>query len=64
MKALFGGIVAAGLLVSPALAQTPAGTWNDLPDRFQIDTGYFRIDAETVLRFNGGAGTGDVDFER
>lgn len=37
---------------------------NRLPDRFQIDTGYFRMDANTVLRFGGPqGGSGDVDFE-
>jgi hypothetical protein len=63
VKALVGGVLVAGLLVSPAFAQTSDATWNDLPDRFQVDTGYFRLDADTVLRFNGGPGTGDVDFE-
>jgi hypothetical protein len=47
-------------LAAPAVAQSPTGTWNGLPDRFQIDAGYFRLGAETVLRFEGG----DVDFER
>lgn len=57
MRASFLGLLAAGLLASPAMAQSSA---SDLPDRFQIDTGYFRIDADTVLRFNGS----EVDFER
>jgi hypothetical protein len=54
---------AAGLLALavPAFAQDPAATWNGLPDRFQIDAGYFRLDADTVLRFQGSE---DVDFER
>ena len=34
-------------------AQTSPGTWNGLPDRFQIDTGYFRMSASTVLRYDG-----------
>jgi hypothetical protein len=55
--------LAASLLASPALAQS-SGTWNDLPDRFQIDTGYFRMDANTVLRFSGPQGGGnEINFE-
>jgi hypothetical protein len=64
MRAVIGGVLAAGLLVSPAFAQSSPGTWNGLSDRFQIDTGYFRINANTVLRYNGGEGSGDVDFEK
>jgi hypothetical protein len=63
MRAVIGGVLAAGLLVSPAFAQSPSGTWNGLSDRFQIDTGYFRITADTVLRYNGAQGSGDIDFE-
>jgi hypothetical protein len=63
MRAVIGGVLAAGLLVSPAFAQSSAGTWNGLSDRFQIDTGYFRITADTELRYNGGQGSGDVNFE-
>jgi hypothetical protein len=60
---ILGAILAAGFLASPALAQS-SGTWNGLSDRFQIDTGYFRIDSDTVLRFNGpGGGGSDIDFE-
>ena len=65
MKILIGGLLATGLLVSPALAQSPTEEWNGLPDRFQIDTGYFRLSANTVLRFNGPqGGSGEVDFEQ
>jgi hypothetical protein len=64
MRGVIGGILAAGLLVSPAFAQSSPGTWNGLPDRFQIDTGYFRISANTVLRYNGEQGSGDIDFEK
>jgi hypothetical protein len=58
------------VLVSvPALAQTPpsgggTGTWNGLPDRFQVDTGLFRINADTTLRASGGVlPASDVSFE-
>jgi hypothetical protein len=64
MRAVLRTVIAAGLLASPAFAQSSSGTWNGLPDRFQIDTGYFRISADTVLRYNGAQGSGDVDFEK
>jgi hypothetical protein len=63
MKAVLGGVLAASLLVSPAFAQSSSSAWNGLSDRFQIDTGYFRISAHTVLRYNGAQGSGDIDFE-
>jgi len=64
MRTIVGGVLAAGLLVSPAFAQTSSSTWNGLSDRFQIDTGYFRISANTVLRYNGAQGSGDIDVEK
>jgi hypothetical protein len=64
MKTAIGGLLAAALLAPPAFAQTSSGPWNGLSDRFQIDTGYFRLSAESVLRFDGGRGTGDVNFEK
>jgi len=64
MKAVLGGLVAASLLASPVLAQSASGSWNGLPDRFRIDTGYFRLSADTQLRLNSPAGGGDVDFEK
>jgi hypothetical protein len=63
MRVVIGGVLAAGMLVSPAFAQSSPGTWNGLSDRFQIDTGYFRITADTTLRYNGTQGSGDVKFE-
>ena len=65
MKMVVGGVFAASLVVSSAFAQTATGTWNGLPDRFQIDTGYFRLTANTVLRYNGPqGGSGEVDLEQ
>lgn len=65
MRTVIGSVFAVGLLASSAFAQTSPGTWNGLPDRFQIDTGYFRLSADTVLRYNGPQGdSGEVDFER
>ena len=51
---------------TPATPQTEAvpTTANSLSDRFQIDAGYFGIDAETTLRYNGPqGGAGEVNFE-
>jgi len=66
MRTLIGGVVAAGLLLpSVARVESPSETWNGLPDRFQLDTGYFRINVDAVLRFNGPQGGSDqVDFSR
>ncbi len=56
--------LAAGLQASPAWAQS-SSTWNGLPDRFQIDAGYFNLKADTLLRFNGPqGGSGEVNFEK
>jgi hypothetical protein len=63
MKAVLGGVLAAALMVSPAFSESSSGTWNGLPDRFQIDTGYFRLTADTRLRYNGAPGSGDINFE-
>jgi hypothetical protein len=66
MRNIIRGMLAAVLLSSPALAQSSSpGTWNGLPDRFQIDTGYFRLNANTLLRYNGPqGGSGEIDFEQ
>jgi predicted porin len=64
MKAVLGSVLAAGLLASPAFAQSSSGAWNGLSDRFQIDTGYFRITADSTLRYNGPTGSGDVNLEK
>jgi hypothetical protein len=53
--------VALLVVAAPAFAQSPPAMWNGLPDRFQIDAGYFHLDAETVLRFEG---ADEIDFER
>jgi hypothetical protein len=65
MRTVIGGVFVASLLVSSAFAQTSPGTWNGLSDRFQIDTGYFHLTANTLLRYNGPqGGAGEVDFEK
>jgi hypothetical protein len=63
-RSILGGVLAAALLVTPVFAQSPSGAWNDVPDRFQIDTGYFHLSADTVLRFNATPGSGDVSLEK
>jgi len=63
MRAVIPGVLAVGLLVSPAFAQSSSGTWNGLSDRFQVDTGYFRLNADTLLRYNAAQDSGDVSFE-
>jgi hypothetical protein len=63
VRHVIAGLLAACLLVAPAFAQSPSGTWNGLSDRFQIDTGYFRLNADTTLRLNGAPGSGDVNLE-
>ena len=64
MASVRAAALGAAMLTAPAWAQTSPGTWNDLPDRFQVDTGYFHIDSTAVLRFQGGPGvSGDVSFE-
>jgi len=74
-------LAAAGVVMmamaAPASAQAPADaktaqtsstaktSWNDLPDRFQIDAGYFRLNAASTLKLTGTLGGGtDVNFER
>jgi hypothetical protein len=64
MRAIVGAVLAAGLLASPAFAQSSSSAWNGLADRFQVDAGYFRISADNTLRFNGAQGSGDVNFEK
>jgi hypothetical protein len=64
MRTVCAAAATALVLSSSAYAQSTAG-WNDLSDRFQLDTGYFRLDASTTLRYNGAqGGTGDVNFEQ
>ena len=60
MRVAVSSLLGACLLAAPALAQSPSGP-SDLPDRFQIDTGYFRLNPSTVLTYKGSS---DVDFQR
>ena len=59
------GILAASLLASPALAQSSSGGWTGLPDRFQIDTGYFHLNRRDPAPLQRSAGrSGDVSLEK
>ena len=74
-------LAAAGVIIvavaAPALAQAPADTkaaqassttktsWSDLPDRFQVDAGFFYVNLATKLTFQGTIGPADeVSFEK
>jgi hypothetical protein len=64
MRTIVCSVVVAALSAASAFAQSPTATWNGLPDRFQIDTGYFSLKADTLLRYNGPQGdSGEVDLE-
>ncbi len=65
ISAVIGGVLVAALSAPSAFAQSSPATWNGLPDRFQIDTGYFRLTASTVLRYGGPEGSGgEVNLEQ
>lgn len=66
MRNVLGTTLLVLLAPSLALAQSsPPATWNGLSDRFQIDTGYFHLTADTTLRYNGPqGGSGEVSLER
>ena len=56
-------VLAAALAAVPARAQTTGG-YSDLPETFRIDTGGFRIAADTKLQYSlGGQTGGEIDFE-
>ena len=60
MRTHLGAVIGVALLSTPAFAQSETATWNGLPDRFQVDAGYFHLNVDTVLQFQGS----EVDFER
>ena len=65
MRIAVGSVLAMALSAPFAFGQTSPATWNGLPDRFQIDTGYFRVSADTLLRYNGPqGGSGAVSLEQ
>ncbi len=61
---LGAALVAGALAAAPVVAEdSTTAAWNGLPDRLQIDTGYFRLATSTTLRFDGAAGNGDIQLE-
>jgi hypothetical protein len=59
---VFGLAAAAWLVASGAHAQTES--YSDVPDKFRIEAGGFRIGSDTELTFNTGGGVAPpVDFE-
>jgi len=62
-RAVLGAALASVAIAVPAFAESPTSAWNGLPDRFQVDTGYFHLSTDTTLRYLGGAGSGDVNLE-
>jgi hypothetical protein len=75
MKTVVSSVLAAVLSAAPAFAQAPPATrappatqapatWSALSGRFQIDTGYFGLTADTLLRYEGPQGaSGEVSLE-
>ncbi len=64
MKTSIVTLAALACLASPAWAQS-SGSWNNLPDRFQVDAGYFNLKADNTLLYNGPQGrSGDVSLEK
>jgi hypothetical protein len=65
MKTVLGSVLAVVLFAPYAFAQSSPATWNGLSDRFQIDTGYFNLKSDTLLRYNSPASqTGEVSLEK
>jgi hypothetical protein len=65
MKSAVGAALVVALMSTSGYAQSSYGSWNDLPDRFQIDAGYFRLSPTTKLKWNPGEGGGsDIDLEK
>ena len=63
IQTLGPAVLAAALVAVPAPAQTTGG-YSDLPETFRIDTGGFRIAADTRLQYIlGGQTGGEIDFE-
>jgi hypothetical protein len=59
-RLLSGFLLLAAIAVATP-AYTQSSTWNGIPGRFQIDAGYFLINAENKLTLDGGE---RVDFEK
>jgi hypothetical protein len=75
LRTLVIAVSAVAAMAAPAVAQAPAEapapppstrqSWNGLPERFQVDAGYFRAQMTTGLRLQGGVGpANEVSFEK
>ena len=54
------GVMSLALAAAPGYAQSSG----DVPDRFRVELGGFRVGSHTDLRLNSGSGGGtEVDFE-
>lgn len=75
LRALAIAVSAVAAMAAPAVAQAPVEapapppsarqSWNGLPERFQVDAGYFRVQMTTGLRLEGNVGpANEVSFEK
>ncbi len=75
LRALAIALSAVAAMAAPVLAQAPVEapaappstrqSWNGLPERFQVDAGYFRVQMTTGLQLQGNIGpANEVSFER
>jgi len=75
LRALAIAVSAVAAMAAPAVAQAPVEapapppstlqSWNSLPERFQVDAGYFRVQMTTGLRLQGNVGpSNEVSFEK
>lgn len=75
LRTLVIAVSAVAAMAAPAVAQAPAEapapqpsarqSWNGLPERFQVDAGYFRVQMTTGLRLQGEVGpANEVSFEK
>jgi hypothetical protein len=63
-RVIAAGMALLALGALPAFAQSSQGGYSDVPDRYRIDVGGFRLGSSTNLRRNDGSGGGsDVAFE-
>ncbi len=75
LRTLVIAVSAVVAMAAPAVAQAPVEapapppstrqSWNGLPERFQVDAGYFRVQMTTGLQLQGSVGpANEVSFEK
>ncbi len=75
LRTLVIAVSAVAAMAAPAVAQAPVEapaplpatrpSWNGLPERFQVDAGFFRVQMTTGLRLQGSVGpANEVSFEK